>query len=531
MASNFNLRAIISAVDRLSPVLRAQQRNIRAWQRQFAAAGKGAMPMAASLAAAIVLPARAFADAENSAISLKNALMTKDGLSAGFAELNVIATQLGNKLPGTTADFTNMATVMRTNGLATQTMINGGLKAAAYLAVSTQGMHETYETAALGIAKMSNVFNVADNDFNELADTMQRVVNLGVGIEPFTSAMSKAGGALKALKVQGLGAVKSVAPVVALLVRAGIDPSEAGTGFKKVLSVFGGAGKFKSIETTINSLQKLYKANPTKLLGVFNKIFGEEHGVKAINIAMPGVYQNTMAEMEKQASLAMRVEESLKSLTNLVDAAQGTFTNVMSVFGAVYAPEMKSTADALNDLADKTGKWIIENGPIVKNTLKAAAAFVALKVAFYAASVAGGILATIAGGPIMALVKAIAIASPFIYENWGKITDFLKDTFGSSIDWIMNKWESLKGIFSSIGNLFGGSGGMSLPGAQSPAQVQREHDARKRMAQSSTATVRGGIDVNFANSPQGMRVAPQQRGPVSVTPNVGYRSLGASGAW
>jgi hypothetical protein len=42
--------------------------------------------------------------------------------------------------------------------------------------------------------------------------------------------------------------------------------------------------------------------------------------------------------------------------------------------------------------------------------------------------------------------------------------------------------------------------------------------------------VSGGIDVNFNNTPTGTRVVPYKAsGPVSVTPNVGYRSF-ATGA-
>jgi hypothetical protein len=43
--------------------------------------------------------------------------------------------------------------------------------------------------------------------------------------------------------------------------------------------------------------------------------------------------------------------------------------------------------------------------------------------------------------------------------------------------------------------------------------------------------VRGNIDVNFKNAPQGMRVTPTKAGgPVSVTPNVGYRSFAGGSA-
>jgi hypothetical protein len=43
--------------------------------------------------------------------------------------------------------------------------------------------------------------------------------------------------------------------------------------------------------------------------------------------------------------------------------------------------------------------------------------------------------------------------------------------------------------------------------------------------------VRGNIDVNFINAPAGMRVSPTKaNGPVSITPNVGYRSFAGGSA-
>ena len=79
MASNFNLRAIISATDRLSPVLRAQQRQLQSWRRSFADAGKSAIPIAAGFSAALYAPAKTFADLEGSTLHLKTTLMGKNG--------------------------------------------------------------------------------------------------------------------------------------------------------------------------------------------------------------------------------------------------------------------------------------------------------------------------------------------------------------------------------------------------------------------------------------------------------------------
>jgi len=656
MANSFNLRAIISCVDRLTPVLNAQSRQIRAWGRQFERAGRGAIPMAAGLAAAVLIPARAFMEAEDAATQLKSVLMTRDGLSGGFEDLMKIATDLGNKLPGTTADFAHMATVMKANNLNTSVLINGGLKAAAYLAVATKGLGETYDTAAVGIAKISNVFSVADSDLVGLADTMQRVVHMGVGIDDFVQAMSKAGGPLKGLKVQGLEVANQMAPLIAMLVQSGVEASEAGTGLKKMISEAAGEGKFTSIANLVKDLQKASKLKMTKLFPEFTERFGAEHASKALIIST-GNYAEMVKKMKNQADLQMRINAALGSLTNLWDAATGTFTNAMVAFATAYAPEMKQLAQSINDVSGSLQTWATNNGPAIKMVLEMAGAFVALKLALWGSSLAFRVLNGVMATNIwILLLSAIVTLAPLIYENWGAICDFFKtawqgttngtksifDNFTNWLtscwtnfsDWIMLKitavgeWfknlipESVVAVFSGIidqitakfnafvafiksgisgiqsvisgiSNFFGQTpNGMRPPGQsgipaipkaattvpkvsnvipmpkaaqamplQNVANVIKMPKAAQSMPLLKVAAnaadflprasgnqpgtspgprkslvqpqqpVRGNIDVNFKNAPQGMRVTPTKAGgPVSVTPNVGYRSFAGGSA-
>jgi hypothetical protein len=637
MASSFNLRAIISCVDRLTPVLNAQSRQIRAWGRQFERAGKGAIPMAAGLAAAVLIPARAFMEAEDAATQLKSVLMTKDGLSGGFEDLMKIATDLGNKLPGTTADFAHMATVMKANNLNTSVLINGGLKAAAYLAVATKGLGETYDSAATGIAKISNVFSVADKDLVKLADTMQRVTHMGVGIDDFVMAMSKAGGPLKGLKVQGLEVANQMAPLVAMLVQAGVDASEAGTGLKTMISEAAGAGKFTSVANLVKDLETANKLKPAALFQKFEKLFGREHASKALIIAGGG-YAEMVKKMENQANLQMRINAALGSLTNLWDAATGTFTNAMVAFATAYAPEMKQLAQSINDVSGSLQTWATNNGPAIKTALKMAGALVGLKLVFFGLGIAFKVLAGMwATNPFILLLMALVTVAPLIYENWGAICSFIKTAWqdtvtGATAIWtnfttaLMSAWQlfssgimlgitavsdaftallpasvvaifsgiidqitakfnafigfiksgisGIQSVISGISSFFGQTpNGMRPPGqtgvpsipkaattvpkvsnvipmptaAKTPFMKVAANAAdflpkasgnqpgtspgpRKSLVQPQQP-VRGNIDVNFKNAPQGMRVTPTKAGgPVSVTPNVGYRSFAGGSA-
>lgn len=502
--ATFELKALITAVDRLSPHLKSIRKNLGGLQRQFKAAGKDAGQWAAGLTAAMAVPAKLFADAEMAGKDLQNALMNKDGVAGGFNELMGIATQLGNVLPGNTADFARMATVMRSNSVATNDMIDGGLQAAAYLGVLVKDT----DGAAQGLAKLSNVFGIAGKDLVSFADTAQRVTSLGVPLEDFVQAMSKAGGPLKAVGAQGVGVANSMAPLVAMLTQAGIQADEAGTGIKTMISEFAKQGKFTTIEAMVEDLESLHKLNPAKLMLQFEKAFGKEHAAKALIVAAGG-YGQLNAKMREMASLDQKIQNQLGALTSLWDAMVGTIQNAGVALGSVYSPELKAAARAMNGLAESAGRWIGDNKETVKLALEIAAGFVGMKVAFAAAGVALGVLtAAMNANPWMALLQGLLIVAPLIYANFDKIVLYVSD----KIEALAKTLESVKTFFSW--RPFDGNGSsMRPPGYQKPRIVQ------------PPPWVSGSVDVNFNNTPAGTRVAASNKGSVAVNPNVGYRSF------
>jgi len=636
MAGSFNLRAIISAVDRLSPVLRAQARTLNTWKRQFAAAGKGAIPMAAGLGAGLAIPAKAFMDVENASIGLKNTLMNKNGISSGFESISKIATGLGNQLPGTTADFMNMASQLNGLGVNADTIAGGALKATAYLAVVGERFDVTYESAADAVGKLGKALGIADNDLVPFADTLQRALHMGTDLTQVQYAMTKVAPRLKGLNIQGLGVANDLVPLAAMLTSMGISGEAAGTGIEKMIAGAVSVGKFKGVTALVHDLEKMHKLAPAKMMDKMKKLFGDE-GERVGQVIAAGGYDKMVSGMKNQADLQQRINNSLGTLTNLWEGATGTFTNALAAFGEVYAPELKQLSQLINDVSGKLIDWATNNGPAIRIALKMAGAFIGLKLGFLAAAAVLGVLTKVMlSNPIMLLVQAIAIAAPYIYEHWGEITQFMKISWNDALVWIDAKFQTfvdglllavnavrsifnfsdisvtlpkLSDSFSIVPNVpsvpqslnapsvpsvpqslntpsvpsvpqslnapsvpsvpqslntpsvpsvpqslntpsvpsvpkppsapasgfFANAdqsdGSMALPGAKSPAQQQREYDAakaasRKNIVQASAPAVKGSIEINFNNAPAAMRVEPAKTsGPVSVRPNVGYRSF------
>ncbi|MFD2837920.1 phage tail tape measure protein [Azotobacter vinelandii] len=71
-------------------------------------------------------------------------------------------------------------------------------------------------------------------------------------------------------------------------------------------------------------------------------------------------YREVEAKMKAQADLRKRVDDQLKTLTNVIDAAQGSWTNAMAEFGAAVAPELKGLIQWLGNVASGIGAWARE---------------------------------------------------------------------------------------------------------------------------------------------------------------------------
>lgn len=561
MTDNFNLKAIITGVDRLSPTLRKISRNVNAFAKIFKRAGEDAIPMAVGLGAALAVPARAFMAAEDAATQLKITLMTGDGLTTGFDELSKIAVDLGNRLPGTTADFYRMASTMKALGVETDSLIGGSLQAAANLAVVAKPLGVTYDQAAESIGKLGRAFGISGSEMVPFADTLQRALHMGGDLEQMQYAMARIAGPLKMLGKQGLSAANEMVPLVSLLSQAGLQGEAIGTGIQNMIEALTKSGDYKGVASLVKYLEQIHKLAPSIQMEKLNDLFGQ-HATKA-SIIGAGGYDEVLTSMERQASLQQRVQNSLGTLTNLMDAATGTVENLGVAFADAYSPEMKSLAQSLNDMATGAMTWVNANKPFVNTLVKMAGLFVGAKLAIYGVGLALAFVSRLLSlSPLGLFLSALAIAAPLVIANWDVLTsrmssgfhhmvnfvvsawnnlvggiglginamvsvfpmvgEALKATFGGAIDWVLAKWQ---GLINAVSNAMTSiSGFMSSLGATNVGSMTLPGKARTPLVGNNN--FKGSLDINHVNAPAGFRPSPvASKGPVRVQQNVGYNYM------
>ncbi|OXS23101.1 phage tail tape measure protein [Pseudomonas fluorescens] len=374
----------------------------------------------------IAAAVKAFAPNEDSATQLKVSMMDDTGkVSEDFQKITDLATKLGDRLPGTTADFQNMMTMLRRQGLSAQSILGGTGEAAAYLGVQLK--MEATEAAEFA-AKMQDATRTTEKDMMGLMDTIQRGFYAGVDPSNMLQGFSKIAPVMDVIKKSGIDAAKELAPLLIMMDQAGMEGGSAGNAFRKIFqagldkdkvdkanNIAAGAnkgislkftnadGNFAGLENLYAQVEKLKVLNDTDRTAVISKLFGDDaETLTTLNTMMnKGLagYKEVQQKLQTQADLRTRVNEQLSTLTNIMEAAEGSFTNAMAEFGAAVAPELKDLINTLGEIANSVGTWARENPKLAGGLVKVVAAIAALAFVF------GGFALTMASmlGPFAVL--------------------------------------------------------------------------------------------------------------------------------
>ena len=364
----------------------------------------GAMMAGQRMGGALMRPVQAFADAESATSQLRAAMMRADGtVPPEFAKINELAERLGDKLPGTTADFTNMMTMLQRQGMSTQTILGGMGEAAAYLGVQ---LKMPVMEAAEFAAKMQDATQTTEGDLMGLMDTIQRAFYLGVDPTNMLQGFTKVGAVMPYLGKKGLEASNMLAPMLVMMDQAGMKGEAAGNAIRKIvqmsmnegklgkansmlqgtgvqLDFYDKKGKFAGFDNLFAQLQKLKTIeNDVQRTAVMQKLFGDDAEThQVLNTLMEkgrAGYDETVAKLQAQADLRRRVNAELDTLANQAEAAQGSFTNMLKELGAAIAPELKALLQWLGDMANRMRQWAQENQQLVKAMMLLAAGAAAL---------------------------------------------------------------------------------------------------------------------------------------------------------
>ncbi|SEA50277.1 phage tail tape measure protein [Variovorax sp. YR216] len=429
----------------------------------------------------------AFMPQEDAASQLRASLMRKDGsVPDDFRKISELATRLGDKLPGTTADFQDMMTMLIRQGMSAKTVLGGLGESAAYLGVQ---LRMPVTEAAEFAAKMQDATRTTEADMMGLMDLIQRTYYLGVDSGNMLQGFTKLSPVLSVLRKDGLAAAQELAPLLVMMDQTGMAGESAGNAIRKVfqagldakkldkandalaaakagftLDFSDGKGEFAGIDQMFAQLEQLKALDSMQRTSVIKSLFGDDaETLQVLNTLLAKGkegYAEVAEKMQAQADLRQRVEAELGTLKNVAEAAEGSFTNALGEIGATAAPVLKELLQWLGELAAKVGEFARENPRLTSTVVIAAGALAALLTVGGALGLAlaaiggpllglhfgmqmlglnggmvvgalkavGGAIASVGRfllmNPIGLAITAIAIAAFLIYKYWGPITAF-----------------------------------------------------------------------------------------------------------
>lgn len=435
---------------------RATYNDRMAFRNQAANAGMSAAAAGAAVGMPILKTIKEFAIAEDAATQLKVAMMKVGGqVPEEFQRINDLASELGNKLPGTTADYQNMMTMLIRQGMPAEKIIGGLGKATAYLGVQ---LRMPMEAAAEFASKLQDATRTSQDEMMGLMDTIQRVSYLGVESDNMLQAFTKLSPALSMIKKQGLDAANAFAPLIVMADQAGMRGEEAGNAYRKVfqfaldakklakandaldgtgkhLDFSNGKGEFGGMDKLFANLDKLKSLNTMKRNSVIKALFGDDaETLQVVSLIIDkgkAGYEDVQKKMAAQADIQRRVNEQLGTLKNLWDAASGTFTNAMVAWGETLSPEIKAITQWIGEMSDKLRAFAKEH-PILSSVIMKTAAVVALLLAGFGALALG----------------AAAVLGPLAVLRYGMALIGIK---GSSV---ISTIKTIRTVFMGLGRLF-----------------------------------------------------------------------------
>lgn len=482
MADKFQLKALITGVDKLSPMLKGVEKNAGKLRKQLESSGLGkismgdiagggafAMPFIAGVKAAIAF--------ESKMADVKKVMTFDKGQEVQqFAAMNKDVLALSRELPMAADGIAAIYAAGGQSGIA-----RTELKAFATDAIKMGvAFDQTADESGKMMATWRTSFKMGQQQVVDLADKINYLGNTGPATTKQISSIVTKIGPLG--EVAGM-ASGQIAAMGATLAGVGVAEDVAATGMKNfMLALTAGSAATKAQASTLKALRldakevaegmqqdsegtimkvltAISKVDKTKQAAVLSQLFGKE-SIGAIapmltnlellrgnfkKVADAQAYAGSMEE--EYASRAATTENNLQLLKNRT-------VELGIAIGSALLPAINDGAGAFGPLITQAADFMSANPWLVKGLLGAAAGFVALRVAVMGGVVAMKLLSAVTSmSPVGLLVRGIALAAGALIANWASVAPFFEACWDKIKEYAGIGWEMFKTVagFTPLG--------------------------------------------------------------------------------
>ncbi|WP_443700646.1 phage tail tape measure protein [Pseudomonas sp.] len=469
MADKFQLKALITGVDKLSPTLAGIRKNVAGFRKQLNSSGLGNIGFkdvlqGGAFAAPFIAGAKAAVEFESAMADVKKVVNFDS--PAQFQQMSKDVLDLSEQLP------------MAANGIAAIVAAGGQasipreeLKAFAVDAVKMGiAFDQTAEQSGEMMAKWRTSFKLTQPEVVALADKINYLSNTGPATAQQVSDIVTRIGPLGAIAGLASG---QIAAMGATLAGVGVPSEVAATGMKNfmlALTKGGSATKqqvqaFKSLRLDVkqvargmqkdaqgtieNVLARIAQVAPEKQAGLLTQLFGTE-SVSAIapmltNLDLLKKNFRSVGDVAQYTG-SMEQEYASRSATtaNAIQLLQNRVTRLGVEVGNVLLPPLNDVLAIIGPLVSQLAALAAANPAVIKGVIGAALAYGVLRLAVVASTAAMALFDGVTKKSIVGLViRGIALAAGLLIANWSTVAPYFQQI-----------WEKIKGPTLAAWELF-----------------------------------------------------------------------------
>lgn len=460
MGDKFQLKALITGVDKLSPTLAGIRKNVAGFKKSLDKTGLGKLSFGdvvrgGALAAPFILGAKAAIDYESQMADVRKVVNFDS--PAQFKQMGDDIEKMSEKLPMAAGDIAKIVAAGGQSGIARGELL-GFAEAAVKMGIA---FDQTAEQSGEMMAKWRTAFKMSQVEVTGLADKINYLGNTGPANTKQISDIVTRIGPLG--EIAGL-ASGQIAALGATMAGVGVEQEVAATGIKNfMLAMTKGsaatkaqAQAFKSLRldskkvaksmqqdaqgTIVDLLDRVQLVDPAARAGLLTQLFGSE-SVTAISPLLTNLdlLKSNLKKVsdEKKYGGSMDAEYASRAATtaNNLQLLRGATENVARAIGAALLPGINQVVDQLRPFVSRVADVIKQNPNLVKGLAAAGVTFGVLTTAGLAAATAIKIASFAFGAtPIGLIATAIALAAGLIIANWDTVGPFF-----------VKLWEGIKG--------------------------------------------------------------------------------------
>lgn len=474
MADKFQLKALITGVDRLSPVMSGVRKNAAILRKQLNSSGLGKITFmdavqGGAMAAPFVMGVQAAMKFESAMADVKK--VVNFDTPEQFKAMSNDVLDLSERLPMAADGIAQIVAAGGQSGIA-RGELNKFAEDAVKMGVA---FDQTAAESGQMMAKWRTAFHLNQDEVVTLADKINYLGNTGAASTAQISAIVTAIGPLG--EVAGVNAGQ-LAAMGSALAGVGIAQDVAATGIKNfMLTMTAGNSAtkaqreaYKALRLDANEIAKgmqtdsegtmtrvlktLAKVDKAKQAAVLTQLFGKESvGAIAPLLTNLDTLQKNFRSVGKEGDFAgsMQDEYTARAATteNALQLLQNRVTRLGITVGMALLPPFNDFMATVGPIISNVTELAGAHPWLIKGILGAAVGFTVLRLATAAATGALTLMSTVASmSPIGLVVRGIALAAGLLIGNWSTVGPYFAKVWDLVKGPAMAVWGWMKAAFA-----------------------------------------------------------------------------------